>query len=74
MSIKTNILEYLRSGKSLTALEALDLFGTMNLRNRISELRAEGHNIKDTPIHNKVTGKRYSNYWLDLGTLAEMKL
>lgn len=63
MSIKSNILEYLKSGHTLTALEALKIFGTMNLRNRISELRAEGHNIADRTIHDEKTGKHYSQYW-----------
>lgn len=63
MSIKLKILEYLKLGHSLTALEALSLFGTMNLRNRISELRKEGYNIQDRTIHNKTTGKHYSQYW-----------
>jgi hypothetical protein len=65
MSIKSNILNYLKEGKTLTALEALRLFGTMNLRNRISELRATGkYNIQDRTIHNKENGKHYSEYWL----------
>lgn len=65
MSIKSSILEYLKSGKRLTALEALSLFGTMNLRNRISELRQEGYNIQDKLIHNENNKKHYSQYWLE---------
>jgi hypothetical protein len=64
MSIKSNILEYLKSGYTLTALEALKLFNTMNLRNRISELRREGYNIQNRTIYNDKNRKHYSEYWL----------
>jgi hypothetical protein len=39
------ILAYLQSGRTLTALEALDLFGTIRLPSRIHALRRLGHKI-----------------------------
>lgn len=64
MSVKKDVLNFLQSGKSLTALEALSLFGTMNLRNRISELRAEGYPILDEEIRGS-NGKRFNKYFME---------
>ncbi len=64
MSQNIAILEYLKSGHSLTGLDALKLFGTMKLASRISELKDEGHNILDETIHDTKTGKHYKKYWL----------
>lgn len=44
MSQKTEILEYLKSGKSITPLEALSMFGCFRLAARISEIRDIGLN------------------------------
>ncbi|MCE7856899.1 MAG: hypothetical protein DYG97_10195 [Ignavibacteria bacterium CHB3] len=46
MSQKQAILEYLLSGKSITPLEALDLFKCFRLGARIWDLKKEGHDIK----------------------------
>ncbi|MGJ1414113.1 helix-turn-helix domain-containing protein [Sphingobacterium multivorum] len=53
--------EYLQSGKSLSPLEALNMFNCLRLGARISDLRKEGHNIQTT--YNK-KGKRYAKYIL----------
>ncbi len=60
-SSKSNILRHLLNGNKLTALEALELFQTMNLRTRICELRAEGYGISDewVTLPNKKRIKRY---------------
>ena len=42
---KYQILNHLKS-KTITPLEALDLFGCMRLASRINELRYEGYNIQ----------------------------
>lgn len=39
------ILAHLRSGRSITIREALNLYGVQSLTKRLSELRAEGFNI-----------------------------
>lgn len=60
-SQKESILNYLQSGKSLSPLEALNMFNCLRLGARISDLRKEGYNIQTT--YNK-TGKRYAKYIL----------
>ena len=42
---KDRILKHLKSGKSLTRLNAWDRLGVIETPARISELRAEGHTI-----------------------------
>jgi hypothetical protein len=64
MSQKSDILKYLQDGNTLTGLQGLTLFGSLSIRNRISELRREGYNIQDRIIHDKRTGKHYSEYFL----------
>jgi hypothetical protein len=39
------ILEHLKSGKTITPIEALNLYGSFRLAARISDLRQQGHNI-----------------------------
>lgn len=46
MSATTEILSYLKSGKTLTVLECLKLFKTHKLSSRVSEFRAQGINIE----------------------------
>jgi hypothetical protein len=57
------ILQYLKSGKSLTGLEALCLFGTMKLASRISELKDMGYQFKQEMIKTE-SGKKVMRYWL----------
>ena len=45
-SQNAQILAWLESGRTLTTLQALELFGCIRLGARISELRSRGHNIK----------------------------
>jgi hypothetical protein len=63
---KQLILEALLRGESFTGLDGVKLFRTLALRNRISELRAEGYAIKDEFIHNPENGKQYKKYWMDI--------
>ena len=59
------ILAHLLAGGSVTALEALDLFGCSRLAARIEELRRAGW-----PVFSRLVetggGKRVSSYWMDL--------
>lgn len=60
MSQKTAILRHLKERGSITALEALDLCGSMRLAGRIYELRQEGWDIKErTEKHDGGTHSRY---------------
>ena len=45
MSQNSEILAHLKSGKQLTQLQALKLFGTMRLAARVDELRCKGHKV-----------------------------
>ena len=62
---KENILAYLKAGHSLTGLEALQLFGTMKLATRISELRSEGHDILHQMVNRN--GKWVAKYQMAKG-------
>lgn len=44
------ILDWLKAGKTLTAIGALDEFGCNRLAARISDLRKAGHQITSTTI------------------------
>jgi hypothetical protein len=57
------ILDYLKSGKSITPLEALDKFGCMRLGARIADLRREGHPIKSITVVKD--GKHFSKYSME---------
>lgn len=59
----SKILEHLQSGFTLTPLEAFNTFGTMNLAQRIAQLRADGHQIKDRWIENP-NSRRFKEYWI----------
>ena len=48
--MKIMVAEHLSSGKSITRLEALTLYGVQNLHAEISRLRKEGWNIKSRTI------------------------
>lgn len=63
-SQNSKILEHLQSGFSLTPLEGFQKFNTMNLAQRIAQLRADGHKIKDRWIEIQ-KGRRFKEYWMD---------
>ncbi len=50
MSQKDQILQFLKTKRQLTPLEALKRFGTLRLSGRILELRQDGHRIETTMI------------------------
>ena len=56
------ILDYLKSGKTLTPLVALEKFGCFRLSARIFDLRSDGHNIITKNITNDK--KTYAEYHL----------
>jgi hypothetical protein len=55
------ILHHLKTGKSLTPIQALQSFGCFRLSARIWDLRNEGHNIEMKMIGQK---KRYARYFM----------
>lgn len=62
MTQTNQIRQHLESGKHITSLEALNLFGCFRLASRISELKKAGYNIATRLVHNG--GKHYAEYWL----------
>ena len=54
------ILNYLKSGKSLTPITALNKFGCFRLAARISDLRKDGHTIFTETINK--AGKSFASY------------
>ena len=61
MSQAASILAWLRQGRTLTELEALNRFGCLRLSGRILELRQAGYRI-DAPFVRTATGKRVAQY------------
>ena len=59
------ILNYLSKGNSLTAMNALSLFGCARLAARIDDLRKAGHNIITEDV--KQNGKTFARYHLAKG-------
>ena len=57
------ILGWLQAGRTITPLEALELFGCMRLAARIHELRALGHAISETKVTTR-SGKKIAEYRL----------
>lgn len=57
---------HLQSGKSITQLEALGLYGMFRLAARVKELRQKGWNIS-TEIRNDPNGNTYACYTLEDG-------
>lgn len=64
MSQAEQILKALKSGDTLTSLEALRRFGVFRLAARCHQLRADGHNIKVEMETDSKTGKRFARYWM----------
>ena len=62
MSQERDILGYLQSRGSITAIEALQEFGCFRLAARINDLRAKKHNIETYVA--KENGKKFAIYRL----------
>lgn len=62
MSQNTDILAYLKTGASLTAIDALSLFGCFRLSARIKDLREMGNNINSVRVEEN--GKNFARYSL----------
>lgn len=56
------VFHHLKSGKKLTSLQALNLYGCLRLSGRILELREQGHPIKSEMV--KVNKKYVAQYSL----------
>ena len=58
------ILEYLKTGNGITALEALELCGCMRLGARVADLRRQGHHIRSEMVRTS-PGKHIARYRLE---------
>lgn len=62
------ILEYLQEGKSITPLDALNMFGCFRLSARIKDLRNDEFDIRTSMETKEMpdgSTKRYARYWLN---------
>lgn len=66
------ILEHLSHGRTLTPLEALDLFGSFRLAARIEQLRSRGHVI-DCELIELSSGKIVANYSIKFPIASYLK-
>jgi hypothetical protein len=57
------ILDYLKTGKSLTGYEAIRVAGSMKLSTRIGEMRDMGYKFQQEWIKTD-TGKMVMRYWI----------
>ncbi len=62
MSQEQLILNHLKSGRSLTPLKALELYGCFRLGARIHELKTKGYKIITSFVKNN--GKKFASYKL----------
>lgn len=62
MSQEQAILDYLKTGKSITQLDALKMFGCFRLGARIWDLRKKGYRIEEVDTH--INGKTFARYFL----------
>ena len=65
MSQSEAVLAFLREGNSLTALDALQRFGTLRLGARIYDLQRAGHRIESRMVRTP-SGKHVASYTLVL--------
>lgn len=63
MTQKQKVLKWLKSGRALTPIQALEQFGSFRLGAIIHELRNEGYEIKTTLIKNRY-GNQFAKYKL----------
>lgn len=57
-----DILSHLQSGKTITPIDALNLFGCFRLGARIFDLKKMGYNIETNIVHNG--RKKFAEYKL----------
>lgn len=62
MNQTDSILDHLKSGRSITPLEALELYGVFRLGARILDLRREGYDIQTETVHQNK--KHFAKYHL----------
>ena len=65
MTKKQLVLDWLLSGRTLTKIQAFNMFSTMSLHGIVDVLRGEGYNIPPAEMRiNLDTGTSYGEYYL----------
>ena len=64
MTQSEQILNHLKSGHSITPIDALNLFGCFRLGARVFELKRSGHNIH-SELCELDNGKHVARYWME---------
>jgi hypothetical protein len=65
------VLKYLQQGHTLTLLDAVRIFGTVSLRERIRDIREAGYPVKTRNDKNPNTGHYHAVYSLQQPTTVE---
>lgn len=65
MKNKQIVLDYLKTGATLTAFDGFTKFGIVSVRDYISMLKKDGVKIASEWRENADFTKRYKEYWLD---------
>jgi hypothetical protein len=63
ISQTTRILAHMKSGNTITGIEALNRFDCFRLPARISDIKKMGYDVKREMID--VNGKRVARYWME---------
>ena len=58
------ILEFLKGGRSIDPIMALNHLGCFRLASRISDIKKMGYFIEKEMVFNSETGKKYASYRL----------
>jgi len=56
------ILEHMMAGRSITPMEALNLYHSERLAARISDIKKRGYIVYTEMVKDSKTGKRYAQY------------
>lgn len=64
---KKRVLDYLQSGKTLTAFDGFRELGIVSVRDYVSMLRREGYKINDEWRYNSDFTKRFKEYFMEVG-------
>lgn len=67
------ILKHMMDGRSISQLEAAELYGCWRLGARIYDLRDMGYDIKTEMVTNEATGKRFARYYMTDEEIARVK-
>jgi len=63
------VLQHLRSGKRITAYEAVQRYGIYRLAARVNELRRMGHAVKSTEVRDG--SRHWGVYWMEINKESE---